>query len=156
MSFLDQFHHAAADGHAKADVALQELSRQSDYLARLVEYAEADTYRDRYRRIPLAGNADNNGNCTFAVPVPQGIAWDLVSITGSGAPATANTGMFVYLNSNDPANLIHVLTYATRMSDLFAGQEYVPQGALVVVEFVGQPAGQYCTANLKVQNLKEG
>lgn len=156
MSFLDQFHHAAADGHAKADVALHELARQSEYLARLVESAEADAYRDRFRRIPMGANADANGVCSFALPVPQGVAWDLVSITGTAAVAAANTAMSVYLNSNDPINLIHVMPYAARMSALFAGQEYVPQGALVIVEFVGQPVGQYCTANLKVENLKEG
>lgn len=154
MGFLDHMNGQVLNAHDKADKALEMLDQQTELLADILQNTRAETLRESVRRIPAQAVADASGVATIALQVPQGIAWNLISIAITGGVA-AQGGCFVYLNSNEPMNLIRVLSYAQRVSDDFCENEYVPQGATVVIEFVGQPAGQVCTANLKIQNLRE-
>lgn len=114
-----------------------------------------DTLQDegpeRFATDTGAAAADANGVADVIFDTRPGQSMELLSITGSGSPATGSTGCAVY--HTDPTselNLLHVLDYGTRFSDGFASGEYV-KGARVVVRFVGQTPGQQCTARLKLK-----
>lgn len=147
MNLLETMTGNVANAHEKADKILQELENQSEELATIADNFRSAQQRRQFTRMPLQGVADATGVCTIVKQVPVGMSWDMVSLSASGGPAG---GCFVYLNTNEPINLIRVLNYGQRMSDDFNEDENIPGGQNIVVEFTGQPIGQICTVNLKV------
>jgi hypothetical protein len=157
MGFFDQLPYAVADGHAKADTIIECLERQTEQLAHVVDNTTERSYRDKVHRLPIANVPVAAGNALAYVDAPQGIAWNLMSIAGDSAVSAAGVEVRIYLNTNDPFNLLKVIkpTDTGRWSADFPADEYVPEGGRLVVEWVGQGATVVVNANIKVETLQQ-
>lgn len=155
MDFMNIFRESIADGHRKADSALDELRTQTDHLATIMENTREQEFSDQTRRVPVAQVPVVGGSAQATIDAPQGIAWNLMSIAGDSAVTAAGVEVRIYLNTNDPWNLIKVIrpTDTGRWSADFPADEYVPQGGRLVIEWVGQGAQVVVNASVKVQNL---
>lgn len=155
MGFFDQLPHAVSDGHAKADQALYQLECHQALLTQLVENTTEASYRDKVHRLPVTNVPVTGGSALAYIDAPQGVAWNLMSIAGDSAVAAAGVEVRIYLNTNDPFNLLKVIrpTDTGRWSADFPADEYVPEGGRLVVEWVGQGAQALVNANIKVETL---
>lgn len=157
MGFFDQLPHAVADGHHKADNIIEQLCYQTDALEKVVNNTTEKSYRDKVHRLPVTNVPVAGGNAIAYIDAPQGIAWNLMSIAGDSAVSAAGVEVRIYLNTNDPYNLIKVIrpTDTGRWSTDFPADEYVPEGGRLVVEWVGQGAQVVVNANIKVETLPQ-
>lgn len=156
MGIVEHMNGQILNAHDKADRIIELLEQLESGISDVVDNTHAESMREKSQRIPVRQISDANGVATIALQVPQGIAWQLISASITGAAPGPGVGVRVYLGANDPVNLIHAENYPSAAYTFnFGSDEYVPQGQQVVVEYVGQGVGTAVTLNLKVQILRE-
>lgn len=156
MGIMEHLNGQVLNAHEKADAALELLAVHAECLARIATNTESEVLRQTYQRVPFTMDIDGTGVGRTVLQVPQGIGWDLVSFAVVGLAA----GNFaIYLGSEDGVGLLYgkaIPAAPFRLSDIFAGEEYVPQGQQVVIVCDTQTAGGQVRGNLKVNILPEG
>lgn len=156
MSIFDNLQGHALSAHEKADAALRHLETQGGVLAEIAQHTEAALDRQTAQRVPFVMDVDAGGVGRAILQVPQGIAWGMTSFAFVGNAA----GNFaIYMGSEDGNGLLAVLAIPaapSRLSGLFAGEEYIPQGGQVIVTADGQTPGTQVRGNLKVAVQGEG
>jgi hypothetical protein len=98
-----------------------------------------------------SAQADAGGIADVAFDLKPGQHVQLLSVTASGSAAGGGTGAAAYVaDPTNELNLLHVFAYAQRFSASFPADEYI-DGVRLVVRFIGQTPGQFCTVRLKMK-----
>lgn len=155
MSLFEGITGQLGDAHDKADVALGHLADQAHLLGVIAQNTEASLLRQTYQRIPFVATADATGVARVVLQVPQGIAWDLISVAGVG---TAAGNLSLFIGNEDGTGLVTTVPVPAtpfRVSYTFPGEESCPQGVQITILVEGQTVGADFRGNLKVNVLPE-
>lgn len=132
---LEGFNNSSLSAHEKGEHIIHLLSTMVGRLEEINDSLRAEDDQDTFIPYPFVTVTDAAGAATVVIERRPGYVLELVSLSAVGA--AVGSGLLVYANDTTPQNLIYAGTNSGFFSDQFPEGSVIPDGAKLIVVWVG-------------------